>query len=107
VHNTYTNGYTYDGRIIGHHMGTDAKDLFISAAYESDYGDFELLFDIEVSGRGVKSKNVSAALSWTRALSNSSELALGYYFDRRTNIDGITGRDSDSHSVMANLGLNF
>jgi hypothetical protein len=107
VHNTYTSGYTYDGRIIGHHMGTDAKDLFISAAYESIYGDFEVLFDIEVSGRGVKSKKRSAAISWTRALSEVSELSLGYYFDRQTNIDGVIGRNSNSHSVMANLGLNF
>jgi hypothetical protein len=28
THGTYTAGYTYDGRIIGHHAGTDAQDLY-------------------------------------------------------------------------------
>gem|GEM_PF-6258547 len=29
THTIYTSGYTYRGNIIGHHMGSDAKDLFI------------------------------------------------------------------------------
>ena len=29
THGAYTAGYTYDGMIIGHHMGTDAKDRFV------------------------------------------------------------------------------
>jgi len=29
THHIYQAGYTYEGRIIGHHMGTDTKDLFI------------------------------------------------------------------------------
>lgn len=28
-HSVYTAGYTYNGRIIGHQMGTDSEDLFI------------------------------------------------------------------------------
>jgi hypothetical protein len=28
-HAIYQSGYTYKGRIIGHHMGTDAQDLFV------------------------------------------------------------------------------
>lgn len=107
THHVYTTGYTYDGRIIGHHMGTDARDLFISAAYESPYGDFEALIDVESSGRAVKSKNRSAAISWSRHLNEAAEVSLGYYFDRRTNIDGVIGQDLDAHSVMGSLGLSF
>jgi len=29
AHSSYTSGYTYKGRIIGHHMGTDSEDLLI------------------------------------------------------------------------------
>jgi hypothetical protein len=29
THNMYRSGYTYEDRIIGHHMGTDARDLFV------------------------------------------------------------------------------
>jgi hypothetical protein len=28
-HSVYTSGYTYRGQIIGHHMGSDAKDLYL------------------------------------------------------------------------------
>lgn len=30
-HSIYTSGYTYRGNIIGHHMGSDAKDLYLRA----------------------------------------------------------------------------
>lgn len=32
-HHLYTTGYTYRGRVIGHHMGTDAHDLFLKLRY--------------------------------------------------------------------------
>lgn len=32
-HHIYTDGYTYNGRVIGHHMGSDAVDLFLRAEY--------------------------------------------------------------------------
>ena len=106
-HNIYTSGYTYDGQIIGHHMGTDAKDLFLSAVYESPWGDFGAIFDIESSGRAVKSSTRSAALTWSGALNQTAELDLGYYFDRRTNVDGVAGDVEDSHCVMAGLKMDF
>ena len=32
-HHIYRSGYTYKGRVIGHHMGTDADDLFFELSY--------------------------------------------------------------------------
>jgi hypothetical protein len=32
-HGVYTSGYTYEGRVIGHHMGPDSRDLFIRVDY--------------------------------------------------------------------------
>jgi len=29
THSLYTSGYTYKGRIMGHYMGTDSRDLFV------------------------------------------------------------------------------
>jgi hypothetical protein len=106
-HHVYTTGYTYDGRIIGHHMGTDARDLFISAAYASDYGDFEVLVDIESSGRDVKEKNRSAAATWSRQLNEEASLTMGYYYDRQTNIDKAAGQDAHSHAVMGGMVFGF
>jgi len=31
THSLYTSGYTYRGNIIGHHMGSDAKDFYVRA----------------------------------------------------------------------------
>ncbi|CAG0943283.1 hypothetical protein ANRL1_01278 [Anaerolineae bacterium] len=105
-HHVYTNGYTYDGRIIGHHMGTDSRDLFMSAAYASDYGRFEVLFDLESSGRAIKEKNTSAGVSWTRRF-EAAELAIGYYFDKRTDVGGVAGNDSDAHAFTGSVKYDF
>src|SRR3990170_8194221 len=32
-HSVFTSGYTFHGRVIGHHMGTDSRDLFLKARY--------------------------------------------------------------------------
>ncbi len=32
-HSLYTSGYTYKGRVIGHHMGTDSQDLFLQLSH--------------------------------------------------------------------------
>ncbi|MDP2689533.1 MAG: capsule assembly Wzi family protein, partial [Deltaproteobacteria bacterium] len=36
-HGVYTTGYTFEGRVIGHHMGGDSKDLFLRASYNAGY----------------------------------------------------------------------
>ena len=32
-HSLYTSGYTYKGQILGHHMGTDSRDLFVQLSH--------------------------------------------------------------------------
>lgn len=38
-HGVYTTGYTYEGNVIGHHMGGDSTDLFLRAQYHTAGGD--------------------------------------------------------------------
>jgi len=33
THGTYSSGYTYERRVIGHHMGTDARDLYFELGW--------------------------------------------------------------------------
>ena len=33
THGTYTNGYTYNGMIIGHHIGTESRDIYLEGSY--------------------------------------------------------------------------
>ncbi|MBZ0220818.1 MAG: capsule assembly Wzi family protein [Candidatus Methylomirabilis sp.] len=46
-HGVYTSGYTYRGRVIGHHMGGDSKDLFFRARYHMAGGIVGLEADFE------------------------------------------------------------
>ena len=36
THGQYSSGYTYKGRIIGHHMGADSEDIFARIEYSPD-----------------------------------------------------------------------
>lgn len=107
AHHIYTSGYTYDGRIIGHHMGADAKDLFVSVAWATGFGDLKASVELETSGRAVKTRNRSAALAWSRYVSDTTELALGYAFDRRTSVGGVAGQDENAHSFTGGVRLDF
>jgi hypothetical protein len=33
THSLYTSGYTYEGRVIGHHMGPESRDLFMQVSH--------------------------------------------------------------------------
>ncbi len=33
THSAYTSGYTHEGRVIGHHMGTDSRDVFVQLSH--------------------------------------------------------------------------
>ncbi|MDI6785733.1 MAG: capsule assembly Wzi family protein [bacterium] len=48
-HHIYRNGYTYKGRVIGHHMGTDAEDLYLNIDYDLGIAILALEYDIENS----------------------------------------------------------
>jgi hypothetical protein len=49
VHHIYTSGYTYKGRIIGHHIGPNGYDLFLKLTrWINPKFSFDLVFNKEV-----------------------------------------------------------
>ncbi len=59
-HGVYTSGYTYEGRVIGHHMGGDSRDLFLRYRYHASGTVLGLEADFEKSGvhsESVKRRN--------------------------------------------------
>lgn len=44
-HHIFTQGYTYNGDIIGHYMGGNAKDWFVMMRYNSDKSNVELSYE--------------------------------------------------------------
>lgn len=50
-HSVYKSGYTVEGRVIGHHMGSDSNDLFVRGQYHAWSNiSFGVDYDKEVSG---------------------------------------------------------
>ncbi len=44
-HHIFTQGYTYNGEIIGHYIGSDAKDWFAKIRYNTNSGYFALSYE--------------------------------------------------------------
>ncbi len=110
LNSIYTSGYTYYGRIIGHHMGTDSRDLFmeftarmpeeharVSLAY--DRMEHNLSFDVnerehELSVRTVL--NVSDA--------TDIDLTYGYSWIDNANAPGVEQR---AHTAAGTVTKRF
>lgn len=81
-HSVYTSGYTHRGRVMGHHMGGDSKDLFLRARYHMAAGTIGIEADFERSGvHGVRN-----AREWYGAdltvLSNGLTITIGAGLER-------------------------
>lgn len=76
-HSIYTSGYTYKGRVIGHHMGPDSRDLFIKADYRASSALFAL--EAERVRSGIHSEDASRrdrlALDAVYSLASGADLS--------------------------------
>ncbi|MBI1911096.1 MAG: capsule assembly Wzi family protein [Deltaproteobacteria bacterium] len=110
THHIYSTGYKYKGEIIGHHMGSDARDIFFEATLNAGRpGSFIFSFDSETTGlqNNVKAKNRTALFSWVKEFERGLKLSAGYAVDWRKNIDSIEGNNLTPHSIWAGLDYNF
>jgi hypothetical protein len=102
-HHAYTSGYVFRGDIIGHHMGSDADDLFIRITrYLTDWLQVGIQFDIERHGLSnpVIEKKKEAALDGSIYISRRIRYMIGYEYERIYNLD----RDGDALSHNATPG---
>lgn len=106
THHIYKTGYTYHGSVIGHHMGTEAKDFYIEAEYRTkSAGNFRLAHDRESSGRGAdKATKKSIGAFWELYIGDRSALRLAYVHE---NGDGEGSDDIDSRSFFSELEFSF
>lgn len=63
THGVYTSGYTFKGRVIGHHMGGDSRDLFVRAQYHFGRGGLVAL-ETDEEKSGVHSRRVTRRRWW-------------------------------------------
>jgi hypothetical protein len=102
--------HQYDGRILGHHMGTDARDLFLEARLfllPSSY--LELSFDRtdrSFPGPAEEERNriVGGFVAWlTRNVRAEGKVA----YDRYSDEGGVPGRDGTNKTIALSAAWQY
>lgn len=107
-HGTYRSGYTYEGRVMGHHVGGAAKDLSIDAELLLSR-DLRLKLGVDFETRGsdqqVQEKHLesSAQVSWQ--LNKTVKLEILCQVDRIDNVDYVNGKKKNNY--RSQVGLSF
>jgi hypothetical protein len=104
THGLYRTGYKYKGRIIGHHMGTDARDLFVRLThYLREDLILGLEFDREVRGLSSTTRQTTDQIGFdlTFFSSNNWQLKTGYRYEISKN------SAQDNHIFHLQLIHNF
>ena len=104
-HSVYRTGYRYEGRIIGHHMGTDSRDLFL---HLSHYLTSDLILDMAYNRQ---THNLSADIQPT---TNIYELGLTLFPSAHWQVEGgyryeesDAGGRADNHVLQMGLVRRF
>lgn len=105
THSIYRSGYTYEGRVIGHHMGTNSSDLFVQLShYLTDDVLVNLAFNRQTSDLKTwrqASVNVYKA-DVTVFASRDWRVQGGYRYEDRSDIG-----DRDNHIFEIGLTRRF
>lgn len=104
THSVYQPGYTYKGRIIGHHMGTDARDVLIRLThYLREDVILGVEFDREVTNLSSEPRRTTdrLGLDLTLFTNRSWQLKTAYRYE-----DNEHGRE-DNHIFLLQLIHDF
>jgi len=110
-HHIYTSGYTYKDRVIGHHMGTDSKDIFVESSYliPEKSGRISVSYNREehnLSGK-VREKKDEGFLSINIRLKKGLEVKTSYGYGRVKNIGNIPGKDRKINTIIGMITYTF
>ena len=110
-HDVYSSGYTYKGRIIGHHMGTDSKDVFIEASYflPEVNGRLAIAYDWKKHNLSddVHEKKQEIYMTADMDLTESLRIKAEYGYGKIKNLDMISGQDKDINTFIIQLRYDF
>jgi hypothetical protein len=113
-HGIYTDGYTYDGRILGHHVGGGGRDLFAEVTFGmGERGRGRVGVDLEQRGIDVQpriERHSQLLLGWEGLLSLGGidcTLDLAAAVDRISNEGYVEGEEGTGFYVSMNLGMDM
>jgi hypothetical protein len=104
-HSIYRSGYTYEGRVIGHHMGTQSSDLFVQLShYLTDDVLVNLAFNRQTSDirTAAKASVDIYEADVTFFASRDWRIQAGYRYEDRSELD-----DDDNHIIHMGLIRRF
>jgi hypothetical protein len=113
-HGTYTDGYTYDGRLLGHHVGGGGRDLFAEVTFGAgEGGRGRVGVDLEQRGIHVQptvEHHAQISAGWDGALSFGNrewDLALNVAVDQVRNSNYVDGEDEINGYVSFEIKGTF
>lgn len=111
THHIYTTGYKYKGRIIGHHMGTDSKDIFLEISYAlpEKNAKLSLFYDREehnLSGKVREKKDEVNMRLYVRPRKDI-DIEVVYRYGNIKNMGNIEGEDKEINTIMGMIRYNF
>lgn len=105
THSRYTSGYTYEGRVIGHHMGTNSSDLFVQLShYLTKDLILDLSFDRQTSNLDFGDEPVLDIYEAGATLfaSENWRVEAAYRYENTTTAD-----EDDNHIIQVGLIRRF
>ncbi|MEW6614465.1 MAG: capsule assembly Wzi family protein [Thermodesulfobacteriota bacterium] len=101
-HNIYKTGYTYKNSVIGHHMGSDAQDIFIrGTSYLNN--DLSIGIDIDIEKRGNSNaypeEHYQVGIDLSYNITDMVEFKGRYGFERIENF-GFVNDETKNHHIM-------
>ncbi len=110
-HSIYQSGYTYKGRIIGHHMGTDSEDLFFEASYlfPEMNGRVSLGYDMKEHDLSENIREKKNALSTTVSLDVNESISIkaACTYEKVKNQGNVSGNDENISTAIIQLKYTF
>jgi len=112
AHGTYVAGYTYQGMVIGHHMGTESRDIFLELSYlvPERSARFMLSYDREehtIPGSPLPEITDEIMASAVYGLSRYVELTASYGIGTAENAGTASGENRTLHEIGAGLKYLF
>ncbi len=108
-HGVYRSGYRYEGKVMGHEMGSEARDMFISLEhYLGSRLVLELSYDHQK--RGVQGSNPEERERYDAILTFQADGYLvrgGYRYESVENSDNIEDKGRNNHILWVSLNYSF
>lgn len=101
---------SYEGRVFGHHVGSDAEDIFIrTTIYLTD--DLIVGIDLDKQTKGIsrtiQEEHRQFGIDLTYDVSDTFEIKAIYSIDRASNINFVYGEDTEYQFAGMELAIRF